>query len=503
MSGPLRFVVDDVLHEVAGEAPTRTLLQWLRASGKVGTKEGCAEGDCGACTVLLEDGASSSGGTRLRAVNSCILLLPMIDGRRVWTVEGVGSTTAPHPAQAAMVDTLGSQCGYCTPGFVMSLVEAHHRTDLDAAWKLDDQICGNLCRCTGYRPIQDAARAIAGTATPPTPPARTPAPARAGGLDYTSANARFLAPRTLAGVVEALQARPESRIVAGATDLGLMVTQHDAVFPALVSVEHVEEMRGIKAFEPRGWRVGAATDLVTIEDWSAKALPVWHRMLRYFGSRQIKHRATLGGNLVNASPIGDNAPVLLALDAVAVIAGPADTLSGERLTDPGGARMLTTRRVPLSSFFTGYRTTALAPGEVLVALEIPAPAASSRLGAYKVSRRKEMDISAVSACFRLDMDGDLITGARIAFGGMAATPVRVRVAEDALRGKVWTDALAAEVAGLLGEVLAPLSDHRGTARFRKILARNLFLGFREETRNASFQPLPDGHCGTVVLGGAA
>ncbi len=400
-------------------------------------------------------------------------------------MEGIGTPAAPHPVQAAMVEHLGSQCGYCTPGFVMSLLEAHHRKDLDAPWKLEDQICGNLCRCTGYRPIQDALGAVAGAAEHPVPACAAPAPTRDDALVYTHADAIFSAPRTLAEALEFLRAHPRARIVAGATDLGLNVTQRGERFPELLSLEHVRELRGIRPGVHEGveaWRVGAATDLVSIEDWSAIALPVWHRMLRYFGSRQIKHRATLGGNLVNASPIGDNAPVLLALDASFEIAGAEGT-----------------RLVPAEDFFTGYRQTCLSPGELLAAVWVPSLTERARTGAYKVSRRREMDISAVSACYRLDMDGERIVEARVAHGGVAATPVRLHAVEAHLRGKPWTDDLAHEAAVMAAESVRPLDDLRGSAAFRRTLVRNLMLGFREETRDATFRPLPLGHTGTVIL----
>jgi xanthine dehydrogenase small subunit len=388
-----------------------------------------------------------------------------------------------------MVDRLGSQCGYCTPGFVMSLFEAHHRRDLDAAWKLDDQVCGNLCRCTGYRPIKQALCDTAGTAVTPMPAARTALPTRADTFHYQADGAHFVAPRNLQDALEILAAMPDARIVAGATDVGLQVTQGRQRFGGLLSVEHLPGLRGITETQD-GWRIGAATDLVTLEDWSAHALPLLHRMLRYFGSRQIKHRATLGGNLCNASPIGDTPPVLLALDAVAVIAG----------LGVGGT---VERRVPLSAFFTGYRATALRTGELLVAIEVPAPSADARTGAYKVSRRREMDISAVSAAFRLDLDGDRIRDARVAYGGVAATPVRLHEVEALLRGATWNDAVAEEAATMAAATVQPMTDHRGTADFRRILVRNLLLGFREETRDAGFRALPSGHCGTVVLDGDA
>ena len=480
----LRFELNGSPVEVDRVSPNHTLLDWLRAEGHTGTKEGCAEGDCGACTVVFLDDRAP-GGPRYRAINSCLVLLPMMHGRSLWTVEGIGSVADPHPVQAAMVEELGSQCGFCTPGFVMSLFEACYRDDLDDDWKLDDQLAGNLCRCTGYRPIRDAAKRVAGRCPKDGfQHALTRPPTVATGLDHSHEHERFVAPTTLAAATRLLAELPDARIICGATDLGLDVTKRHARFPLLLSTEHIGELQGIEE-DDGGWSIGASVTLTDLEDWSAAALPMLHRMLRYFGARQIKHRATLGGNLCNASPIGDLAPALLALDASVVVAGEEGR-----------------RRVPLSEFFLAYRSTALGAGELLARVDIPRPKPGTRSGAYKVSRRRELDISAVSAGMVLEFDGDLISAARLGFGGMAATPSRASQTEAALVGQPWSQQTARDAAEKLAEDFTPIDDHRGSAWFRQTLARNLLLGFATETTDASFVALPTGHTGTILPGSA-
>ncbi len=349
---PLKFSLDGEAVTISGVRPTTTLLHWLRATGRTGTKEGCGEGDCGACTLILVD-PSAAAPRQARAVNSCLVLLPQVDGMRVFTVEGLGRAGALHPAQAAMVDALGSQCGYCTPGFVMSLVEAAHREELDGEqpdWRMEDQIAGNLCRCTGYRPIREALESVAGTRPEDAiasarVSASTPAP---GSLRYQTEAGLFIAPATLAEALAARTEHPEARIVAGSTDLGLEVSKGRKHPPVMLSLERIPDLAGVSEDADGTVRIGATTRLTDLETWATDALPSLHRMLRYFGARQIKHRATVGGNLCNASPIGDLAPVFLALDAVA------------ELTSARGVR-----QVPMSEFFLGYRQTALASDEVL------------------------------------------------------------------------------------------------------------------------------------------
>lgn len=479
MPQPLSFRLDGQPMVIDDASPTTTLLRWLRATGRTGTKEGCGEGDCGACTVLLVDPDRPG---EPRAVNSCLVLLPQVDGRSVWTVEGLSRGDDLHPAQRAMVDALGSQCGYCTPGFVMSLVEACHRPELADVtaddWRLDDQICGNLCRCTGYRPIRDALRAVAGSRPDDVVARDTPVPA-ASALDYAVGDQRFVAPATLADAVSLRAAWPDAVVVSGATDLGLDVTKKHARFPLLLSLDRIAELRTVTAGE-RGLRIGAAIPLSDLEAWSAEPLPMLHRMLRYFGSRQIKHRGTLGGNLCTASPIGDLAPVFLALDAVAELVG------------PGG-----TRFVPMAEFFVAYRQTALAADELLAAVHVWPEPADARRGAYKVSRRREMDISAVSGAFFVREEDGVVTEARLAFGGVAATPIRATAAEQALVGRPLAAALDDAIAALPAQV-RPIDDHRGTSWFRRTVAANLLRGFVDETAATPFAPLPAGHAATVL-----
>lgn len=474
----LRFNLNGAWVEVRHVAPTLTLLRWLRDHRALtGTKEGCAEGDCGACTVAVAE-TSPEGRCRWRAVNSCLLLLPMLQGKHVVTIEGL-QRGGLHPAQAAIVSALGSQCGYCTPGVVMSLFEATYRMDLDEPWKVDDQLAGNLCRCTGYRPIHQAARAVAGT-TPDDDFSRAlQEPPGAMALDYHHGPQRFITPQSLEGLWSAL-ALPQARVVAGGTDLGLEVTKRFAAPPLLVSLEGLPALRTL-THTPAGSRLGATATISELEDFSSLHLPSLHRMLRYFGARQVKHRATVGGNLMTASPIGDLAPVLLSLGAVAVVASEA----GER-------------RVPLDAFFVAYRKTDVRPGEILAAVEVPTPNPRAYTCAYKVSKRRELDISTVSAGFCVEVDQGRVTAARLAYGGMAATPKRASRTEQALVGREWTASTIERVVSELWKDFTPLSDHRGSSEYRSQVAANLLLGFFEELSHGDYHPrLEAGHAATV------
>jgi len=468
---------------VSGVSPTTTLLQYLRQDRHcTGTKEGCAEGDCGACTVAVLDPDASEGPT-YRAVNACLILLPMVHGRQVITVEGLADRAGPHPVQEALTDALGSQCGYCTPGVIMSMFEACYRRDMDAPWKLDDQMCGNLCRCTGYRPIRDATGAIAGLSPDDRHRAAlATSPADTASLGYTAGDQRFFAPVTFPELFDILDAHPDHVLIAGATDLGLDVTQRHVAFPTLVSVMRLAELRSMGA-EGEGHRIGAAVRLTDLEAYAESTLPPVARMLRFFGSRQIKHRATLGGNLCNASPIGDLPPVLLALNATVV----ARSRAGER-------------RIPIDTFFESYRKTSLRPGEVLVGVEIPSVPAGARAAAYKVSKRREMDISAVCASLVVLTDDDgIVTDARVAFGGMAATPMRAAGVEAALVGQPWTARTVQAAADKIPDDFSPIDDLRGSAWYRATVAANLVRGFYEETHEVRVPTLPDRPTATVLV----
>lgn len=451
---------------VAGVPSTTTLLQFLRAEGWTSVKEGCAEGDCGACTVALVE-SGSDGTARYRAVNSCLMLLPMADGLEVWTAEGLAPGDRLHPIQAQMVAHGGSQCGYCTPGFVMSLFAEYYRPGRRG---FDEEaLVGNLCRCTGYLPIRAAARSL-GPAAPDDPFAwRIAAPGpTAAPLTYEHEAGRFYRPDRLEGVFALLEAHPDASLVAGATDLALEVTKRFRRFPVLISLEAVRELQGIRE-HPGCWEIGAGVTLSRLEGGLAGAFPALDQMLLLFASRQIKNRATLGGNLVTASPIGDLAPVLLALDAEVRIAG--------RECE---------RRLPLSAFFPAYRRTALAPGEILVSVRVPrvpAPGAvACHSRAYKVAKSRRADISTVAAAFALHLDADgRIVRARLAYGGVAPTPALAPSAQEALEGRVWDRAALEAARRALAEEFRPISDLRGSAEYRRLLIGNLLERFFEET----------------------
>ena len=485
-SGPLRFTLNGREVEVDDAPPNRTLLQWLRWDQLlVGTKEGCAEGDCGACTVVVVD-PDGPDGACLRAVNACLIPLPSLHGRHVLTVEGIGDERSPHAVQSAMTEMLGSQCGYCTPGIVMSLFEAHHRSDLDAGWKLDDQMAGNLCRCTGYRPIRAALDQVAGAASPSETQELLGRASATAAVDYAYNGDRFLAPTGLGELFSAMAAHPDHTFIAGATDLGLSITKQQQRWDTLISLERLAEIRGVRDQGNTVW-IGAGTRLADVEQACAEPLPPITRMLRFFGARQIKHQGTVGGNLCNASPIGDLAPVLMALDARI-----------ELLSATGS------RHVPLESFFMGYRRTALKPGEILASVTVPKLPDGARAGAYKVSKRRELDISTVSAAFVIEVDDqNTVTRATCAYGGMAATTKRATHVEQQLVGREWYEPTVAAAVSALDHDFAPISDHRGSAWYRREVAGNLLLGFFHETLDDPVRALPDHPTATVVLGGAS
>jgi xanthine dehydrogenase small subunit len=474
---PLKFLLNDRERGFSGP-PEQTLLQWLRANGLTGTKEGCAEGDCGACTVVVVE-ADPQGKSCFRAINSCLVLMPTLQGRSVYTAEGLASKDALHPAQAVMVDRLGSQCGYCTPGFVMSLFEACYRQDLDASWKRDDQLCGTLCRCTGYRPIREAIDLVAGLC----PPDRfhqtlSEPPAEASSVAFEAEGRRFFSPASLDELWTILAENPEARLIAGGTDLALDVTKRHRTFPCLVSLERIPSMKST-AIMPAGatsraW-VGAGVSLAQLE--ANPPAPAIGRMLRFFASRQIKNRASVGGNLCNASPIGDLAPVLIALGAAAVLASRAGS-----------------RALPIEDFFLGYRKTALRPQEILLGVEIPC---DSRASGYKVSKRRELDISAVCAGMSVRLEAGGVAETRLAYGGMAAIPSRARHAEAVLVGRPFTEAVVREAMSALEEDFRPIDDHRSSAWYRMTVAKNLLLGFFYEVTSGVTPDFEDRPTSTI------
>ncbi len=455
MKKPPAIVVNGAPVDVSDSPPHESVLDLLRRRGFTGTKCGCNEGDCGACTILLhrEDGPP-------RAINSCLALVHSLAGSSIVTAEGLSAETGdPHPVQRAMIDGCGSQCGYCTPGFVCSLAEAMARGVTGDPAAVADQLCGNLCRCTGYRPIREAAAALS----------NSPVPFGHAG-DVASGPSLHHRPRTLAEALHLKAAHPEALFVAGATEIAVLINKRHLRPRSFISLERTAELTRIENTGTH-WRIGAAVPLTDIGETLRGKYPALDRMFRLFASRQIRHRATLGGNLATASPIGDSAPVLLALDAAVVIASP----NGKR-------------EVPLAEFFTGYRRTVLGPDELLETILLPC-GAPGRCEFHKVSKRREMDISTVSAAVRLDTDAaGRITLARLAYGGVSAFPMRAMAVEEALLGRPLTDAASGEILRLLDETFTPLGDLRGSAEYRRTLIRGLFLKYLSDTDEEPFPP---------------
>ncbi len=466
--------------------PSLTLLQFLRREGLTGAKEGCAEGDCGACAVVLLD-HDAHGQPVWRSINSCLVPVITLQGRSLLTSEGIGCPAKLHPVQQSMIHHHGSQCGYCTPGFICSLYEGWHRADLVTQAQLTDQLAGNLCRCTGYRAIHDAACEALQNRPTPVPPA--------GPVTFSLPPPAALAtpllhrPDTLAALLQLRASQPDLRLVAGSTEVGLEITKKFRTFPALLSPDAVPELHVLQR-HPAHWEIGAAVTLTNLEDAVGPDFPSLAKMLWLFGSRPIRNRATLGGNLATASPIGDSAPVLLALGASVVLAN----LRGSRT-------------VPLDEFFTGYRQTVLQPDEIITTILLPLPAAAAGTRHeqwYKVSRRLEMDISTVSGCFVVLTDSSgLITHARLAFGGVAATPALAPQTAAWLIGQPWSAGTFLTASEIAVTEFAPLSDVRGSAAYRRALIAGMVQRFPTDppwarptdpiTPIAPIHPRPDPH----------
>jgi xanthine dehydrogenase small subunit len=462
MTEPIRIALNGAYTEIRDRPATTTLLDWLRLDASLtGTKEGCAEGDCGACTVVLEK-VSPDGSVSSSAINSCITMLGQVDGFGVRTVEGLRAADGElHPIQTAMMSGGGTQCGFCTPGFVMAayayLSDSLERRDLPS---IHDALAGNLCRCTGYRPIvaaiQEAERAPPSAVPDPTLAATLKSAVRASNARFECDGRTFHAPYSLADALDLRARHPEAIILAGGTDVGLLASQKRQVLPAVIHVGHIPELLRV---ENRGGAlaVGAAVTYSDALEALTELYPTLRTYLTRLGSRQIRNMGTLGGNIGTASPIGDTLPILLALNA--------------RIALTSAARGR--REIAADDFFLAYRKTALEPDELIEAVLFPKPPVGVQLFVDKISKRRDQDISAVCAACRLTIEDGVVREVRLAFGGMAPTPKRAVHAERALTGK----RLDIESAAMAGQALVqdyqPLSDWRGSAEYRLTVGRNL------------------------------
>jgi xanthine dehydrogenase small subunit len=468
---PLRFWHRDAVVERHHIPPDRTLLDLLREDLRLtATKEGCAAGDCGACTVVVAEAVN--GRLHYRAVNSCIKPAHAIDGLALWTAADLAQADGTlHPVQQAMVACHGSQCGFCTPGFVMSLFALYQRT-VARGQALDkhsaqEALSGNLCRCTGYRPIVQAACSL--SAEPAQAVDENPIVAALQQLVATEkTNGAYLRPSTLSALLQARARLPQAQLIAGATDAGLWITQGLRRLPQIIDLTRVTELRRVEHY-PHHIAIGAAVNLQDAFEALAADRPVIAPFGERFAGWPVRQSGTLGGNVANGSPIGDSMPLLIALGAQLVLMA---WRKGRAVH----------RHVPLDQFYTGYRQSLLAPDELLAWIVVPRPAPGEWLGAYKMSKRQEDDISAVCLAVQLHVQDGHITTARIGAGGVAATPARAVQTESALIGQPWNEAtlLAAQTA--IANEFSPLSDLRASADYRRqILGQLLRRAWLEST----------------------
>jgi xanthine dehydrogenase small subunit len=482
VTNTVRFVLDGQIVEAQGVRRTTTVLDYLREQlHRTGTKEGCAEGDCGACVVMVGELNAAGTGVNYVPVNSCIQLLPALDGKSVKTVESLKKADGSlHPVQEAMVGCHGSQCGFCTPGIVMSLVNLVQTNTSPKRQEITDALSGNLCRCTGYTPIIDAtvkacekktALKVDDSADVPLlqeiKRAATPTLSLDGDIIVqpvvrTKKGNEFVSPATLAEVADYLVKHPTTTLLAGSTEVGLQVNKQFSRPDHIMYLGNVQELRQV-ADTPKAWRIGAAVSLTQVETLVAQAYPDFAEVLRRFGSPPIRSTATLAGNIANGSPIGDTMPCLMALGASLVLR------RGDK-----------TRTVALDQFYTGQKQNVLQAGEFIEAIELPKPTPGAVFRAHKVSKRFEQDISATCAAISYSLKDGKLSGVKLAYNGLAPSPCRAPKLEAVLEGKTPASVSAAELDAAIAASFVARDGLRATWAYRSLVARNLVLDFIEE-----------------------
>ncbi len=488
----IRFMLDGKLVEIENIDPTRTVLQYLREDlGRVGTKEGCAEGDCGACTVVI--GETVDARIRFRAVNACIQFMPTLDGKVLFTVESLKSADGQlHPVQQSLVDYHGSQCGFCTPGFVMSMF-ALYKNEADLSREnIDDALSGNLCRCTGYRSIIEATRHMgdyplrtdadpliyrpAGEEAQKVSPQEAELLQRLGqlqrqqGLQLNYADTKYFAPASIDELAETYLQNPGACILAGGTDVGLWVTKQLRELPEIIYLGNVAELNRISETDA-GTEIGAAVTLTDAFNHMSSQYAELGEMFRRFSSLPVRNAGTLVGNIANGSPIGDSMPALISIGARV------------KLRQGGKSRVMS-----LEALYLDYQKNAMQSGEFIESVIIPKREAALQVRCYKLCKRFDQDISAVCAAFTLRLDGDTVAAISIVFGGMAAIPKRAVQAEAVLSGNNWNEASVMQAMKVLAQDFSPLSDMRASAAYRQQAAANLLHRFYLETRRQDALP---------------
>ena len=468
---PIRFILNGEPCEENSVSPSMTVLDYLRERrGLKGTKEGCAEGDCGACTIVTA--RTRDNGLDYEAANACLMLVPQLDGRELITVEGLAEKDGKlHPVQQALVEAHGSQCGFCTPGIVMALFAFHHADDPVETKKIHDALAGNLCRCTGYRPIVDAALTLDQTPNDQFAREATNIANRINALEisdpHETMDESFHTPRSLSELLRLRAAYPDAYMLGGGTDLGILASKDRERLGRVIWTAQVPELTRIERTETH-ITIGAAVTYTAALPLFDELYPSFAQLIRRIGSPQIRNMGTLGGNVCNASPIGDTPPCFLVLEAGFVVRSQRGS-----------------REIPADEFFVDYRKTALAEDEILEAIRIPLPQPDTIYRAHKISKRFDQDISAVIGAFALTIRDGTVEKARIAFGGMAAIPARAPSCEAVLEGSPWNAETAATAGAALDGDFSPISDFRASGDYRCRVAANLVRRVFAETGDAT------------------